>query len=52
MKKILPSEQLSKEIASLLEKGLDGEQDLLSRCVHLSVRKLIQEVLEPEIVDY
>lgn len=52
MKKIPPSEQLSKEIASLLENGLNGEQDLLSRLLNLSVRKLIQEVLEQEVSDY
>jgi len=52
MKKLQPSERLSKEIASLLENGLGQEKDLLSTLVNLSVRKLIQEILEQEVADY
>jgi len=52
MKKLQPSQQLSKEIASLLESGIGEDQDLLSTLVNLSVRKIIQEILEQEVADY
>jgi len=41
MKKLQPSEKLSKRIVSLLENELGEDQDLLSTLVNLSVRKLI-----------
>jgi len=37
MKKLQPSERLSKEIASLLENGLGQEKDLLSTLVSCQV---------------
>ena len=52
MKKIRPSERISKEISELVDNGVREDQDLLSMLVHKSVRKLIQEILEQEVEDY
>jgi transposase-like protein len=52
MKKVQPSERISKEIYELLENGCEERGDLLSILVKQSTLKLIQEVLEQEIKDY
>jgi len=44
MKKIPPSERISKEIDDILQKGTPEHEDLLSTLIRKSVKKLIQEV--------
>ena len=52
MKKMLPSQRISREISELLNQGLFGEENLLSILVQKSVKKIIQEILEQEIQDF
>ena len=52
MKKIPPSERISKEIEDILHNGTSEYDDLLSTLVKKSVKKLIQEVIEQEVHDY
>jgi transposase-like protein len=52
MKKIPPSERISKEIEEILHNGTSEDDDLLSTLVKKSVKKLIQEVIEQEVHDY
>jgi transposase-like protein len=52
MKKIPPSERISKEIEDILHNGISEDEDLLSTLVKKSVKKLIQEVIEQEVHDY
>ena len=52
MKKIPPSERISKEIKDILHNGTPEDEDLLSTLVKKSVKKLLQEVIEQEVQDY
>jgi len=52
MKKIPPSERISKEIEDILQNGMPEDEDLLSTLIRKSVKKLIQEVIEQEVHDY
>lgn len=52
MKKIPPSERISKEIEDILHNGTADNEDLLSTLIKKSVKKLIQEVIEQEVQDY
>lgn len=52
MRKIQPSERISKEISQILENGYIGEEDLMSVIIKKSVKKVIQEILEQEVEDY
>jgi len=52
MKKIPPSERISKEIDDILQNGTPEHEDLLSSLIRKSVKKLIQEVIEQEVHDY
>lgn len=52
MKKIPPSERISKEIEDILHNGTSEDEDLLSTLVKKSVKKFIQEVIEQEVQDY
>lgn len=52
MKRSLPSEKVSREIAELLENGPGDSEDFLSLLVRKSVQKIVQEALEQEVADY
>ena len=52
MKKIPPSQRISKEIDDILQNGMPEHEDLLSGLVRKSVKKLIQEVIKQEVEDY
>jgi putative transposase len=52
MEKILPSEKVSKEITELLESDEIGSKDFFTKLIHLSIRKVLQELLEQEVQDY
>jgi putative transposase len=52
MKKILPSEKVSKEIAELLESNQVGSEGFFSEIIRKSVKKMVQEILEQEVQDY
>ena len=52
MRKIHPSERISKEISEILENGYKGEEDLMSVFIKKSIKKLMQEILEQEVEDY
>jgi hypothetical protein len=52
MKKIPPSDRISKEIDDILQHGTPEHEDLLSTLIRKSVKKLIQEVIEQEVHDY
>lgn len=52
VKKILPSEKVSKEIFELFSNDQNQNPNFLSEIIQLSIRKVIQEVLEQEVQDY
>lgn len=52
MNRILPSEQLKKEIEDLLAGRSEGIEDLLSELIRKGTQKLLQESLEQEAKDY
>jgi len=52
MRKIQPSERISKEISDLINNGCSESEDLLGILMKKAVSKIIQEVLEQEVCDY
>ena len=53
-KRIPPSERVSKEIMELIEKlkGGGDNQEILAELIKLSIKKLLQEILEAEVEEY
>jgi transposase-like protein len=52
MKKVPPSEKLSKEIKGALSGACTGQEDLLEVLIEKSVRMVMQRILEQEVTDY
>lgn len=52
MRKIQPSERISKEISEILENGYKGNENLMDVFIKKSIKKMIQEILEQEVMDY
>lgn len=52
MRKIQPSERISKEISEILENGYKGNENLMDVFIKRSIKKMIQEILEQEVMDY
>lgn len=52
MKKVPPSERLSKEIEEALSGASTGEGDLFEVLIEKSVRMVMQRILEQEVTDY
>jgi transposase-like protein len=52
MKKVPPSEKLSKEIEQVLSGNISEREDLLEALIERSVRMVIQRILEQEVTDY
>jgi len=52
MRRITPSEKLSKAIRQLLDQGLDGEQSIASEFMRLAMAKAVQEFMEQEQKDF
>jgi len=52
MRKIQPSERISKEISEILENGYKGNENLMDVFIKKSIKKMVQEILEQEVMDY
>jgi putative transposase len=52
MRKLPPSERISKEISELLEKGYEGSEGMLSVLIKKSVQKVLSKILEEEVKDF
>jgi putative transposase len=52
MKKVPPSEQVSKEIKAILAGQIGANEDLLDVVIEKSVQMVVQKVLEQEVQDY
>ena len=52
MRKIQPSERISKEISEILENGYKGNEKLMDVFIKKSIKKMVQEILEQEVMDY
>jgi putative transposase len=52
MKKVPPSERLSKEIEEVLSGYSDEQGNMLEELIEKSVRMVIQRILEQEVTDY
>lgn len=52
VEKIPPSEKVSKELFELFSNNQNKDSNFLSEFIQLSIRKVIQEVLEQEVQDY
>jgi hypothetical protein len=52
--RITPSERISKEIMEIIQNlsEQDNNQKLLGQLMQLSMRKLVQELLEKEVEEY
>lgn len=52
MKRIPPSQRISKRINELLSLGMEGEEDVTTVIIRLGTERLVQELLEQEETDY
>ena len=52
MRRIPPSQRISKKVNELLKQGLDGEEDITTVIIRLGAERLVQEMVEQEVTDY